>query len=269
VALLPPVVTLDDGGSYRASELQRWIWRQWLSFWAEIEERKREMNCPLHVILNGELADDNYHHTTQLVTRNPADQLKFALLVLAPVMRLLGDGDHLFVLRGTEAHSGVNGSMDETLARELGATPAEPELEVVSHWRLWAEFERVRFDVSHHPPGGNGRRPWTKPNFAATLAAMATWEYMDSKVKRPHLRVYGHVHDAADSYDVHPVRVVINPSWQLTTAYGHRIGGNALPVGGSYVICEKGSYDLHKRLYHWPLKGYWKDVERRGTAEPA
>ena len=95
VAVCPPRVQLDDGGEYVASQPQRWIWRQWLVYWKEIEERRAALNARLFVVLNGELADDNYHPTTQLVTRNPADILKLSLAVLEPVTRLLGEGDRL------------------------------------------------------------------------------------------------------------------------------------------------------------------------------
>lgn len=258
VALCPPRVQLDDGGEYVASDAQRWIWRKWLAFWAEVGERRAAIGGPLFVVLNGELADDNHHHTTQLVTRNPADQLKLALLCLEPVTRLLQDGDRIFVTRGTEAHSGVSGSMDETLARELGAEPAS-EAGPVSWWQLRLEVDGVRFDVAHHPPGGGGRRPWTAANFASTLAAMAFYEAAARGEKPPHLLVRGHVHRPGDSYDAHPVRALVLPSWQLSTAYGYRIGGGTLPVGGAYVICrDRGNYEVVKRFWEWPIATYWK-----------
>lgn len=99
VAVCPPRVALDDGGEYVASKAQRWLCRQWLLFWGEVFERRAELACPVHVILNGELADDNYHPTTQLITRNPADQMKLALQVLEPVTARLSDGDRLFITR--------------------------------------------------------------------------------------------------------------------------------------------------------------------------
>ena len=259
VALCPPSVVLDDGGMYRASKAQRYIWRHWIKYWAEVGQAREEAGAgaPLFVVINGEAADDNHHATTQLVTRNPADQLKFALLALEPVCRLLRPGDKVFVTRGTEAHSGANAALDETIARELGAEPADREMEIVSHWRLLAEFGKVRFDISHHPPGGGSRLPWARGTFANRLAAMTMWEYMEKGTKPPHLRVYGHVHNPADSYDQFPTRALVNPSWQLCTAYGHRIGGGVLPVGGSYAVCENGEYTLRKRYVTWDTGGYW------------
>ncbi len=268
VALCPPRVQLDDGGEYVASQPQRWIWRQWLVYWKEIEERRAALNARLFVVLNGELADDNHHATTQLITRNPADQLKTALRVLEPMTALLQDGDRVFVTRGTEAHSGLSSSMDETLARELGAencsetgkNGAKDANLPFSLQVLRIEAEGVRFDVAHHPPGGGGRRPWTRGSFAQTLAAMAFFEAAERGEKPPHLLVRGHVHRPGDSYDAYPVRALVLPSWQLSTAYGYRIGGGTLPVGGAYVICSgKGGYEVVKRFWEWPIQTYWKE----------
>ena len=50
----------------------------------------------LVIVLNGELADNNYHPTSQLVSRNPADMLKLSAEALAPALALLGEGDHVF-----------------------------------------------------------------------------------------------------------------------------------------------------------------------------
>lgn len=259
VALCPPRVQLDDGGEYVASPMQRWIHRQWLTYWSEVGERRAALNTRLFIILGGELADDNYHHTTQLITRNPADQLKIALAVLRPMTDLLRDGDRVFVLRGTEAHSGVSASMDETLARELGAEPASAD-GPVSWWHLKAEIEGVRFDDAHHPPGGGGRVPWTGPNYANRLAAQTFFEYSERGEKPPHLVVRHHTHRKGDSYDAFPTRALLIPSWQLTTAYGHRIGGGTLPVGGAYVVCNgKGDFEVAKRFSEWPTQGYWKE----------
>lgn len=256
VAVCPPVFNLDDGGTYRASKAQRWIWRQWLALWAEAAEARERAGGQLVLILNGELADDNYHPTTQLITRNPADMLKLSAAVLAPALELLREGDRVFVLRGTEAHSGQSAHLDETVAHDIGADAADEEGNVFSHWRLKVEIDGVRFNVAHHPAGGGGRVPWTRGNFANQLAARAAFECAMSGEKPPHLLIRGHVHRPADSYDAYPVRAVVLPSWQLTTSYGHRIGGDPLPVGGAIITCDRGRATVAKYYSDWPIEGY-------------
>jgi hypothetical protein len=252
VALSPPIVELDDGGQYRASKPQRWLWRQWLAYWQQVAERRAGQR--LVVVLNGELADDNHHPTTQLVTRNPADMLKLSVEVLRPVLGLIQEGDAIIVTRGTEAHSGPSAHLDETIAQDIGA--AGPDSEIASHWRLRMTIDGVRFDVAHHPPGGGGRLPWTRGGFANRLAAMSMFEAAERGERPPHFLVRGHVHRPDDSYDRFPVRALVLPSWQLTTSYGHRIGGDPLPIGGAIVTCDAGRAHVEKIYADWPVEGY-------------
>lgn len=252
VALCPPVINLDDGGTYKASEQQRWIWRQWRLFWGMVNEARADR---LIVILNGELADDNRHATTQLVTRNPADMMRLSIECLRPMLDIAPDA--IYVTRGTEAHSGASAWLDEAIAKDIGAVPSLPD--VSSHWQLRLKVDGVRLDVAHHPPGGGGRLPWTRANYANRLAIQAWMEAAMSKEKPPDLYIRGHVHAPGDSYETQPTRAVILPSWQLTTSYGHRIGGGVLPVGGAFVTCDDGQYRIEKRYSYWPLTGY-RDV---------
>ena len=252
MAVCPPVVNLDDGGTYRASRIQRWLYRNWSGYWDTVAERRKGRR--LVIMLNGELADDNYHPTTQLVTRNPADMLKLSAEVLAPALSLLADGDAVLVMRGTEAHTGPSAHMDETIARDIGATG--PGGDIASHWRLRATIDGVRFDVAHHPPGGGGRMPWTRGTFANKLAAMTIFDCAERGERAPHLLIRGHVHRPDDSYDRYATRALVLPSWQLTTSYGHRIGGDALPVGGVIVTCDAGHYEVEKLYWNWTDGGY-------------
>ncbi len=159
-------------------------------------------------------------------------------------------------VRRTEAHSGPSAHLDETIAHDIGATPCDETANTFSHWRLRLSIDGVRLDVAHHPPGGGGRRPWTRGNFAPTLASMAFFEAAERGEKPPHLLVRGHVHRPGDSYDVYPVRALVLPSWQLTTSYGHRIGGDPLPIGGAIVTCDRGKHEVVKRYATWPVEGY-------------
>ena len=252
VALCPPVFNLDDGGTYRASPQQRFLWRHWLALCETTAARR--MGHRLVVILNGELADDNYHPTTQLITKNPADMMRLSATVLKPMLDLIQDGDLILATRGTEAHSGPSGAMDEAIARDIGATG--PTADIASHWRLRVTLDGVRFDVAHHPPGGGGRLPWTRGNFANRLAAMSIFESAERGGRSPHLLLRGHVHRPDDSYDRYATRALVLPSWQLTTSYGHRIGGDPLPIGGLIVTCDAGRYTVEKHYHNWIDDGF-------------
>lgn len=252
VGLCPPSINLDDGGTYRASKQQRWIWRQWAGYWQAVKERRGGRR--LVVILNGELADNNYHPTTQLVTRNPADMMRLSIACLSPMLELLTDGDAVYVTRGTEAHSGPSSYLDEEVARDIGAVG--PGEDIASHARLRLSIDGIRFDVAHHPTGGGGRLPWTRGTFANRLAAMRVFECAESGERPPHLLVRGHVHRPDDSYDRFTTRALVLPAWQLMTSYGHRIGGDPLPIGGVIVDCRAGGYMVDKHYRQWPVGGY-------------
>lgn len=251
VALCTPQFTLDDGGTYRASRQQRWIWARWVAFWQTVAERRQGQR--LVIVLNGETADDNYHPTTQLVTRNPADMIRLSAEVLAPALSLLGDGDRVYVLRGTEAHTGPGSWLDEKIAQDIGATG---DGATASHYRLRVSVEGVRLDVAHHPPGGGGRLPWTRGNFANRLAAMAVFDAAEQDTRAPHVLIRGHVHRPEDSYDRYGTRALVLPAWQLQTAYGHRIGGDPLPVGGVILTCDGGRVAVEKHYWNWPVEKY-------------
>lgn len=254
VAVCPASVNLDDGGTYRPSKAQRWIRRQWLSYWQEVAEERERAGGRLVVVLNGELADNNYHPTTQLVSRNPSDLIRLAIDTLQPMLDL--NPDAIYVTRGTEAHSGQSSHLDEEIANDISAVPADEDGEIYSHWHLKLQVERVRFDIAHHPPGGGGRVPWTRQGFADKLAAVTMFEYAERHEFHPHLLIRGHVHRPSDSYDKYPVRALVLPSWQLTTAYGHRIGGDPLPIGGVIVSVDGDRATVAKHYRHWPTEGY-------------
>lgn len=249
VALCPPRFTLDDGGQYVASEPhQRWIWRQWLAFWQEIGAREYDR---LYVVLNGELADDLNHRSTQLITRNETDQMRLAVTVLQPVLDL---EPYIFVTRGTEAHSKPSASMDEKIAEDIGAIP-----DPYGHYawpRFIGDLGGVRFDIAHHPPSGSGR-VWTRGTPANTLAATMLMEYAEQGVRLPDIGIRGHTHKHSDSGSNFAVRCLLMPSWQLTNAYGHKLGGAWLPIGGLFVVIEDGDYTIHTRYSKWNVK---KDI---------
>lgn len=255
VGLCPPVVNRDDGGTYRSSKAQRTIWRHWLVYWEDVAEKREQAGGPLIVILNGELADDNHHSKYQLVDPNPKTQMATAIKALVPMLEILRPEDRIYVTRGTEAHSGPSAWMDDKIGADLGAVASGED--VHSFWHLRLSIDGVRFDVAHHPPLGPGRVPWTQQLYATRLAAVAYFDALQAGEKPPDLYARGHYHLPSDSYDAYPVRALTLPSWQLTTAFGYRIGGGRpYPIGGAIAICDRGRYEVTKRYAKWPLEGY-------------
>ncbi len=119
--LCPPDAEIDDNIGIRISKVQRRIWGAWNEYWQTVAAERDKAGAGLVVVLNGELADDNYHRTFELLTRNPAYQMRNATKALKPMLDILRDGDRIYVTRGTEAHSGPSAWMDEKLAADMGA----------------------------------------------------------------------------------------------------------------------------------------------------
>lgn len=258
VALCPPSFTLDDGGTYYASKYQIFLWRRWSKFWGEVQEVRKKEKARLTIVVNGEVVDDNYHKTTQLVTKNPADLIRLSASVLEPATSLLKNGEDLIIVRGTEAHTGPSACLDEMVARDLGATPPEPDEPVCySWWHFRGMFNQTLIDVAHHPGTGH-RLPWTKGNDANRLAMRVQIQAMDFGQPLPHLAIRGHNHRDSDSFDNHQTRAIIHPSWQLGSSFGHRLGGDWLKFGGLYVVCREDSYEVVKRYDNWPVSKIWR-----------
>lgn len=229
---------LDDGGTYKQTKLQRWLWRNWLDTWEIYKDLKKSEGLPLVAIINGDSHDGDHHNTPQIITRNPTTQLRIAVKVVEPVLDV---ADVVIIIRGTEVHVGKNAWMEEKLAEDIGAFPCNEHMH--SWWHLYADFGGVTFDVKHHPESGS-MRPWTAGGEANRIAAILTYKYARTGTKPPDVAFRAHKHKFLDSGTTHPTRVFATPAWQLPTAFVHRIGegGDPPSCGSIYLICRNGKY---------------------------
>lgn len=266
VALGAKTFTLDDGGTRAASPAQLFIYDTWVDYWDKVWKQKKKRGWPLYVIFNGELADDNYHHTTQMISKNPADQMRHAMKVLE---RPLDMADYVFVIRGTEAHTGPSAWMDEKIAQDIKGAIGPLDGEIKSWWHWRGTIGGVRFDITHHPGTGH-RVPWTKGGDANRLAAALIYRYVEYnsymekqgtpeyKQEMPHIAIRGHNHRPSDSGTNHVIRGIIQPSWQLSSSFGYRLGGDWLPIGSNYFLCREGEVSVRQHYKMWPVADYWR-----------
>lgn len=267
--LLNGPIQLDDGGWYHPSPKQRWIKGEFVRYCANIAQIKKRYEIPLWVIFKGELADVNKHRTTQLITRNESDVIDAAVECLGPLADL---ADHVIVIRGTEAHVGASGWIDEAVAKALrdqllgDRLIGDRQTGTASHFIWRGIVGGVRLHVGHHP-GAASRVPHTRGNEANRAAARLFYEYSKINARLwkagrapigwPDLGLFGHNHWPADSLDSHPVRVVIGPSWQLNTSFGHKMGGDQMPIGGNVILCKDGGrFDLYPMHTYEPLEPF-------------
>ena len=251
---------LDDGGKYLPSVYQRWLWARWLEF--VDEAAGRAVGRRVYVALNGDLVDGQVKESQQVVTASPGVQQEMALAALAPIMEL---ADRLFVVRGTEAHTGKSAVGEEMIARALGAERGADVRwstdEAATWWTLRAEWGGVLWDFAHHTSAS--RLAWTSGNAASRLAAEAIVDAADRHEPVPRMVVRSHVHRSQDSYENYEAcRAIIMPAWQLRTAYGHRIAARLADIGGLIAGCHRGELeDVRVRKYRVQKARVWHEDE--------
>ena len=165
LGLQPPVVKFDDGQVVRHSRYQAFAWEKWTALWTEVAAEKERRGWPVVFFANGELCDNNWHKTVQMSSRNLADLMKLTMQAFVPARRV---ADQVIVLRGTEAHSGGGGALDELMAERLEALKDKEGN--WSRYGFYGELDGVYLDVCHHP-GHNAIGPWTHGGLVNRLAA--------------------------------------------------------------------------------------------------
>ena len=248
VGLLTPTVNLDDGGTYRSSKGQKFLWRNWLDYWREVKEAAGD--SMVWTVFNGDMVDvlSKYQHT-QLISHNDADVMEMAYNTIQPALNV---SDKVFVIRGTAAHVRSSGQMEEKIAEDIGA---EPDGDSDSWWHLNLECENVLYDITHH--GRLGGMAWTKGNALNKLVAQLIIRYRNRRI--PDIAVRSHMHQYARSDDSLGMEAFAQPAWQLFTEFTHSIGAvHPADIGGMYFICDKGTYTPVIKRYPVPEAKAWR-----------
>ncbi len=256
VGLLPYSVNLDDGGTYRSSKGQRWLWRCWLSFWddvsATVESKKARKSDKVEVwtVFNGDLVDVNgKYQTSQLISQNDADVFGMTLDTIQPALDI---SERVFVVRGTAAHVRSSASMEEKIACDIGAEKCGDNY---SWWELLLECDGVLYDIRHHGP--LGRLPHTRGNALNRRAVELILMYAGRRI--PDVGVQHHNHHYSTSSDEYAIKVFAQPAWQLKTEFANRIGViEPADIGGMYFVNAKGEYDPVVKRYEPEAARPWK-----------
>ena len=257
-ALCPPVVHLDDGGEYRASKPQQWLWERWGAFWGQVEQARRKRDAILVQVYNGDLTEGDHHKTTQILSGNPTAQATVVNQVLTVPLGL--KPDHIIGLRGTEAHVGPSAAYEErvfTGLRKDGWPVVRDEVTGnSSHWHHVIEHQGVLVDLAHH--GKFGSRPSTKMNTVIALAFDIFTRAAIAGVPHPHLAIRSHLHQFGDTFTAYPTRLIQMPAWQLATAFIHRINPGAISdIGGIIITIADGKYEVEPVIYHPEANPTW------------
>lgn len=242
VGLCPPSFELDDGGTYQLNKTQRWMWAYWKECWEEAEEFTKGAKRSTWIV-NGDALDfDHKGRSSQYVTNNKATVQRMAVEALEPGLEKV---DRVYFIRGTDAHTGRDGEMEEQLAQDIDITVKNGE--VASWYHLQGVICGMRVDVAHHTSMGG--LAWTDKNAANKIAADAIMQYVLAGQKFPNLVVRSHVHRHADSHDNYPLRAMILPAWQSMTSYGAKLNPNRLSdIGMVVLLVEDGKIVGEKKM---------------------
>lgn len=251
--LCPPSIKDDDGDLYQQNLIQKWLWYTWNKCLKDIKDLTK--NYYKTVIFDGDVIDlDAKNRTNQVISRNPATIMDIAQPVLDPIIEF---ADRTFFVRGTEAHVGKSGWVEELLAQRYTAE-MNKEFGQYSWWHLRAMFSGVKFDIAHH--NSLGSMPYTYPNNMNKLVQTTRLNYADWDEKPPDVIVRAHMHRFVDTGFTFSTRGVSLPCWQFQNAYLYRIRKeNDMPhIGACIFICNNGEKELIPLLYKPKRSPTWK-----------
>ena len=252
LALCPPVVTLDSGGTYRQSKLQKKVWEMWGFFWSEWVPKVTKGE-PYIVVHNGDAIDGKHHDSVTQITQNITDQVSIAIDVLGPIVKAKNCAGY-YHIRGTEAHVGKSGQAEEGLARALGATP--DEIGNYARWELWMKLNGSLIHFSHHIGTTNAAAYESTAVYKEMIEA-----YVDAarwRKQPPDVVVRSHRHRAFETriptamgYGIS----LVTPGFQLKTPFTHKLalGRSSMPQIGGVLIRHGNEDSIFTRSQVWNI----------------
>lgn len=250
LGLCPPTVSLDEGGEYKHSRLQKIVWDTWLLFW-EKSVPQMTRNEPYAVVMNGDAIDGVHHNSVTQITNNLTVQREIALDVLRPIVENEKCVAY-YHIRGTEAHGGKSGQEEEQLARELGAIPNEAGQ--YARYELWIRVGEALVQITHHI-GSTSSVAYESTAVNRELINAYT-EAGQWKDEPPDFVVRSHRHrhyetrcPSKSGYGVS----FVTAGWQLKTPFVYRTGMKTSPpqIGGSCI--RQGDEEAYSRHKTWSL----------------
>lgn len=237
-------VHLDDGGSYTPSPEQIWLADHWDAAWLHVEQvaERASKSGPVDfgLVVNGDATDGNHHGTVQILSGAEGAHIKCATECLRTPLKL--NPKWVWVVRGTEAHVGKSGGLEEGMAVAMSREGAPIQRDVNtgswSSWYVMLDINGKLLDFAHH--GRMGQRAHTRAGYAKHYAHDIWTERKLRGERAPDLAVRSHFHTYEDTGPRHPTRpttrLVQMPAWQLKTAFGWRVAVESLSDIGLVAI---------------------------------
>jgi hypothetical protein len=248
LGLFPPgQIRLDEGVIFQQSLAQEIMWKWWREFW-DVWVPDVCKGEPFAVFVNGDSTDGRHHGSVTQISQNLSDQSKIAKIILEPVIDLCQG--RFFMIRGTEAHVGVSGENEESLARELGAVPDDEGK--YARYEAWIRLKtKYLVHVTHHI-GTTGSMHYE----STALMRELTDAYVESgrwNDEPPDVVVRSHRHRNSEvriqTYKGFAT-VCVTPGWQLRTPFVYKLAGAKMAtpqMGGTLV--RAGDEDIFTRHF--------------------
>ncbi len=242
-------VELDGEGTFIPSKAQRWLWQNWLDYWKGVKKLKKKHKAEVWSVSVGDSGDLNRHGSFQYISQNPKIVKSIAVDVYEPAIY-----DKCFFVRGTAAHGGRSGWLEEWIAEDLDAVQ-DPETDNWSWWYIRMQVEDLLVEFYHHPQT-KGWMPHTERTAATRMANIMFQRCHEAGEPVPDLAFFGHVHFYTTSDRAMKPRVIYCPGWQLPYDFIFKIGkGHHSPlVGGLIILIDGGTYAIIDKYMYRPWR---------------
>lgn len=241
VGLLNPSISLGDGSTRLFSEWQKKLWKSWIDFWDQTGRVE-------WLVLGGDILDIDDKNRSTVISRNYNDVMTMAGETLAPALE---KAKKVIVIRGTEAHVGVDGQHEERLARDISnCVWADKGKKIASHYHFVGTLSgSPKLDLAHHAKGS--LIPRSRGNAVNQLAADIELYYLRRGEVPPAYALRGHVHQFQDSGTNFPTRVLTSGCWTGSNPYSYRISMENTPpdIGGIVLTFERANHGIQKIKY--------------------
>lgn len=256
LGLCPPVVHLDDGGTYRYSAVQKKVWTMWNEFWnvwvPEVTKGEDYI-----IVNNGDVIDGVHHNSTTQISHNIEDQKRIAIQILEPIIKNPKCKGY-YHIRGTEAHVGQSGQYEESVAKSLNAIPQIINgQKTYARWELWLKFGKSLIHFTHHVGTSNSAAYESTAVYKELVEAYNEAGRFGDKPPSAVIRSHRHRQFEVKIATQNGYAFsIVTPGWQLRTPFTYRLGlgRSSTPQIGGYLLRHGDEDTLFTRFKVWKIQ---------------
>jgi hypothetical protein len=237
-----------EGGRYIPSKFQNKLHALWDEFWNKHVPAITEGE-DYDIVVNGEFIDGVHHNSVTQWSHNMTDQARAAVDLFKPIKKKC-PGD-LYVIRGSEAHSGQSGQFDEWIARELGAKPNS--IGQSSRYDLWKTLRGGLVHFTHHIGTTSSSAYESTAVYKELVEAYVDAGRWGDRPPDVVVRSHRHRHMCIEVATGNgKALALVTPGWQGKTPFAHKVAGGrqSQPQFGGVVLSwsktEKFIYARHR-----------------------